>query len=89
MGWLPKHHYQQAQLRCVSGNHCDETAEMGISLNMADGSIFRFRLSEFDAANLRIYLAEAAQRLAVKRAQSPSSSGSPSVDGSVVPGQVP
>jgi hypothetical protein len=81
---LPKHHYAPGGLRCVVPT-CDNTGEIGLGFDAADGTVSRVRLSLAHAALLLAALLD--DQRVVAACQALSSSGSPSVDGSVVPGQ--
>lgn len=83
--WLPKQQYPLVDLRCVLPS-CDETREIGLAFNLPDGTVARFRLSLYDAQRLQAALADD-HRVSRIGVQSPISSASPSVEGSVVPAQ--
>ncbi len=84
MRTLPLHVYPPAELHCVLPS-CDQTREIGLGLRLADGTLLRVRLSAHAANVIEAALSEDHARRT--GTQSLMSSGRPSVDGSVVPGQ--
>lgn len=87
MAWLPKLHYPRVQLCCVLPA-CHETAEVGIAFEDArQPEPLRLRLSLDDARALCQALLRDQRLWGASGVQSPTSSGRPSVEGSVVPGQ--
>lgn len=67
-------------------NRCAQSGMVPFSLQLEDGSVLRLRIDAEQAQRLCSTLAEA-HGLTVCGSQSANSSGSPSVDGSVAPGQ--
>jgi hypothetical protein len=63
---------------------CPDSDDLGVSFDLADGSIVRLRIPMADVRGLyrNIY-----DRRGVQAFHPDSSSGNPSVDGSVTPGQ--
>lgn len=81
---LPQHHYEPVEFRGFAPS-CDLTKQVGLSFNRADGTVLRLRLSARDADRLQWVLVD--DQVDRTGDQSAMSSGRPSVDVSVVPGQ--
>jgi hypothetical protein len=86
---LPAMHYPLATLRCYLPT-CSVTGEIGLGFNQPDGAALRMRISNRDAWALMTGLMEdlLLQGYRPPVNQSPISDGNPSLDGSVVPGQL-
>lgn len=77
--------YVAATVRCGGSIYREDFPRCAISVDLADGTVLRVHLSISDTRFLSTGLAEFVAQ--VPADQSPISSGSPSVEGSVVPGQ--
>lgn len=84
MAVLPREKYEPVGLRCVLPA-CEATGEVGLGFDRGDGSVLRLRISGAQAAELLASLQ--VDQGVPKAAHAPRSSGSPSVEGSVTPGQ--